>query len=255
MTFTGQFVPSPAVFPPIFRDRGFRRHAGEVRGNMGEIPEERFLGGPGLVEKLDALLGPEIRAIPGRREPGIITRNLFSIEVEAAARHPAGLIPEMNPSQFQVEAAKKAPGSGIDGGGVSDMPFSRDGGQVAGFAEDLRDRVAVVVQGTPVTRDALVGGHPAYSGLVGVQTGQERGPGGAAAPRIVKLGELRAALGQGLEVRSGNLTAIASDIGESHIVHHDQDDVGTLRCSEWKREAAEEAREDCSQSHGEIRGI
>ena len=138
---------------------------------MGEIPEKRLLGGPSLVEKLDALLGPEIGAIPGRREPGIITRDLFAIEVEAATRHPSGLVPEMNPSQFKVQAAQKAPGGGIDGGGVSHMPFSRDGGEVAGFAEDLRDGVAVVVQGTPVTRDALVGGHPAYSGLVGVEAG------------------------------------------------------------------------------------
>ena len=114
------------------------------------------------------------------------------------------------------------------------MPFSRDGGQVAGLAEDLRDRVAVVVQGTPVTRDALVGGHPAYSSLVRVEAGQKGSPGGAAAPRIVKLGELRAALGEGVEVGGGNLTAIASDIGEPHIVHHDQDDVGTLLCGKWK---------------------
>jgi len=138
---------------------------------MGEIPEKRLLGGPGLVEKLDALLCPEIRAIPGRREPGIITRDLFAIEVKAAARHPAGLVPEMNASQFEVEAAKKATSGRVDSGGVAHMPFSRDGGQVAGLAEDLRDGVAVVVQGTSVTRDALIGGHPAYSGLVGVEAG------------------------------------------------------------------------------------
>ena len=171
MTFPGQRIPAPAVFTTIFRNCGFRSHAGKVRRNMGKIPEERLLGGPGLVEKLNALLGPEIRAIPGRREPGIIARNSFSIEVEAAAGHPAGLIPEMNTSQIEIQAAKKASGGGIDGGGVSHMPFSRDGGQVAGFAEDLRDSVAVVVQGTPVTGDALVGGHPAYSGLVGIQAG------------------------------------------------------------------------------------
>ena len=216
---------------------------------MGEIPEEGLLCGLGLVEKLDALLGPEIGAIPGRREPGIVTRDLFAIEVEAAARHPAGLIPKMNPSQFEVETAEESPGSGIDRGGVSHMPFSRDGGQVAGFAEDLCNRVAVVAQGTSVTGDALVGRHPAYSGLVRVEAGQQRGPGRAAAPGVVELGELRAAFGEGVEVRGGNLTPIASDIGESHVVDHDQDDVGALLCGERKREASKKDAEDGVESH------
>jgi len=60
-------------------------------------------------------------------------------------------------------------------------------------------------------------------------------------------------LGEGIEVRGGNLTAVASDIGESHIVHHDQDDVGPLLCGEWKREANEKDAEDGVESHGEIR--
>jgi len=143
----------------------------------------------------------------------------------------------MNASQFKVEAAEKATGSGIDSGGVSHMPFPRDGGEVAGLAKDLRDGVAVFVQGAPVTGDTLVGGHPAYSGLMRVESGQERGPGGAAASGIIKLGELRATLGEGIEVRGGNLTAIGPDIGKPHIVHHDEDNVGTLVCCEEERKA------------------
>ena len=107
--------------------------------------------------------------------------------MEAAPFHPTGLIGEMNPAQLQVQAAEKAAGGGVDLVRVAHMPLAGNGGEVAGPAENFCDGMALFIKLPAVASDTLVRGHPAYPGLVGVESGQERGPGRTAAARVVEL--------------------------------------------------------------------
>ena len=62
-----------------------------------------------------------------------------------------------------------------------------------------------------------------------VQARKQRGAGGAAAARIVKLGETQSARRKLVEVGRGNFAAVAADVAEAHIVDEDHDDIGP-RC-------------------------
>ena len=52
--------------------------------------------------------------------------------------------------------------------------------------------------------------------------------GRAASSRIIELTEFQTVLCQGIKVRSRDLSAIAGDVRESHIIDHDHDNVGTI---------------------------
>ena len=75
------------------------------------------------------------------------------------------------------------------------VPFAGHVGGVACGLERLRDGDAAVVQITPVSFEALVAHHVAHAGLVGIKSGKETRPRGAAAGRVVELGEAQAARG------------------------------------------------------------
>jgi hypothetical protein len=59
-----------------------------------------------------------------------------------------------------------------------------------------------------------------------IEAGEEGGPRGRAARGVVKLREAQAALREGVEVRRRNFGAVATEVGEAHIVGEDDDDVG-----------------------------
>ena len=63
--------------------------------------------------------------------------------------------------------------------------------------------------------------------------GGDRGPSsmsarGAATRRVVELREANAALRERIDVRRGNLAAVAAEVGEAHVIHEDDEDVGAL---------------------------
>ena len=62
--------------------------------------------------------------------------------------------------------------------------------------------------------------------LMGVKAGKQGRPRGTAARAVVELAESDAPLGQAVEVRRGDLRAVAADVREAHVVGHNQDDVG-----------------------------
>ena len=61
-----------------------------------------------------------------------------------------------------------------------------------------------------------------------MEPGHQGGPRRAASSAIVELGEAHAALGEGVEVRGVDLAAMVAEVGEPHVVHHDEYDVGAL---------------------------
>ena len=67
--------------------------------------------------------------------------------------------------------------------------------------------------------------HVPYAGLMGVESGEERGAGGAAAARVVELGEAQAFPGHAVEIGRLNLTAVATDVAEAHVINQHNDDV------------------------------
>ena len=111
------------------------------------------------------------------------------------------------------------------------MPFAGEVGRVAGGFQNLGDRNAAPVEVSLVALEAAVIHHVADTCLVGVETGQQRCAGGAAAPGIVELGQADSPGGEAVEIRGLDLAPIAADIAEAHVIGHHDNDVGTLCCA------------------------
>ena len=90
----------------------------------------------------------------------------------------------------------------------------------------IRDSAKVAL----ISGKILVAHHPAYTGLMRVGAGEERGASRAAAAGVVKLSEADAAVGKGVKVWGVNLTAVAADVAPAHVIGHDDDDVRLLGC-------------------------
>ena len=71
-------------------------------------------------------------------------------------------------------------------------------------------------------------GHVSDAHFVRMEPGHQGGSGGATSSAIVELGEAHAALGEGVEVRGVDFPAMVAEIGEPHVVHHDEYDVGAV---------------------------
>jgi hypothetical protein len=68
--------------------------------------------------------------------------------------------------------------------------------------------------------------HVADAGLMRIEAGEERRPGGAAAGGVVELGEAEAVFGEAVEGGGGDFTPVGADIGLAEIVGHDENNVG-----------------------------
>ena len=66
------------------------------------------------------------------------------------------------------------------------------------------------------------------TGLLTVKAGQQRGPGRAAYGVVVKTGEAQTARCQRVDVGRIDFTAVATEVGPTHVVDHDQEDVGAF---------------------------
>ena len=67
---------------------------------------------------------------------------------------------------------------------------------------------------------------PAY--LLGVVSSQKSSPGWPASGRVVELGEPQAIAGQLVQVRSFDFATVATDVRETEVIGHDQDNIGSL---------------------------
>jgi hypothetical protein len=71
-------------------------------------------------------------------------------------------------------------------------------------------------------------GHPADTGLMWVQAGEQRRSRGTATSRVVHLRVAQAARGERVDVRCADLAAVATEVGEPHVVGEDHDEVRCL---------------------------
>ncbi len=106
------------------------------------------------------------------------------------------------------------------------MPFAGHGGEITGVAEHFGDGDAIVIEATAIARDVVVIRHVADAGLVRIKAGEQGRATGAAAAGVVELREAQAGAGELVEVGSGNLAAVATDIGKAEVIGENDDDVG-----------------------------
>jgi hypothetical protein len=66
------------------------------------------------------------------------------------------------------------------------------------------------------------------SGLMLIESGKQTGAGRTTTGRVVKLAEANSALGKFVQIRGRYLAAKTTKIRETHVVGHDQNDVGLL---------------------------
>jgi hypothetical protein len=67
----------------------------------------------------------------------------------------------------------------------------------------------------------------AFAEAIAVYTAEERGPCGPAAGGVIELCEAKSVMGQLVKVRGIDFAAEATEIGESHVIGQDNDDVRT----------------------------
>ena len=173
---------------------------------------------------------------------GLVADRVGEEEILGQARHVDGVVvlgqrsrlpvvgraPE-NP-EVAVEAALAGPTMlGAVGRDLpADVPFAAHVGGVSRRPERLGDGHALVVEAAPVAVLVEIRRHPSDADLVGVEAGEDRRPGGAAPGGVVELGEADAVGGQTVETRGLDLAAVAADVGEPHVVVHDEQDVGSV---------------------------
>ena len=128
----------------------------------------------------------------------------------------------------QAEVFVESPIRRPVGPALTNVPLARHERRVARFLEHFRDRDAAVVQVALVGRAAAVVDHVPDPRLVSVESGQQRCAGRAAAARVVELSEAQSLRCQRVQVRRRDLAPVASDVGEAHVIGHDDDDVRAL---------------------------
>ena len=107
-----------------------------------------------------------------------------------------------------------------------DVPLARHVRAVTHGPQRFGDGDRIGREIAPVSRQPVVPHHVAHAGLVRVEAGQQGRAGRAAAGRVVEVAEAQAVRGQKIEVGGVDLAAVAAEVGEAHVVRHDEDDVG-----------------------------
>ena len=114
--------------------------------------------------------------------------------------------------------------------GSGHMPFPAHIGAVSVFSHDFGNGRISLVYLPAIPRTMLVHlGHPSHAHLVLVSSGQQGSPAGATASCILELAEADTFRGQFVQVGGLYFAAIAADVRESHVVAHNQYNVGSGR--------------------------
>ena len=217
-----QQVPADIEAAVVLGDVGLTRVQWPVWRRVGQVEEEgRRAGLRLLVHEGAGFVGDRIGVVEAGRQRfvlgiGLAARQRAGLEERAAAGEGA---------EEAVEAAPRRPGLvGLAHLGTQ-VPLAGQAGRVAGGLQRLGDRHAVRIDRARVAARPVVVGEDADAGLVRVQAGEQRGARRAAARSVVELREAYAAACQAIEIRGPDLTAVAADVGEPHVVDENQDDV------------------------------
>ena len=133
-----------------------------MRGIVGEIKEERFLGGAGFIDELQAVGGPEIRRVPLLREARVIVGDGLAVEEEL---RPTGAR-LVETTGGGIEAAVEAAIARGHALFLADVPFACHGGEVTSGFQFFRDGRTALVQASLVAGDVAILHHVADTRLV-----------------------------------------------------------------------------------------
>ena len=109
------------------------------------------------------------------------------------------------------------------------MPFTGHERRISSLAQHLGDGHTITVDVTLITTQRSRPGHRAHTRLMCIQTGHQRRARGATAGGIVKLRVPQAILRQLIKIGRLNLAAVTTDIRKTHVIGHDQNNVGPQR--------------------------
>jgi acid phosphatase family membrane protein YuiD len=128
------------------------------------------------------------------------------------------------------------------------MPLAAHVSVVTACPQHFGNRHALAIQLTAVAIMSAIVRHVTDAGLMRVKSREQCRARGTTARRIVKLREPNALPGQTVQIRRLNLTAVTTDVRETHVVGHNQQDVRTLS-RECRRNAYCEKKRNTYCSH------
>ncbi len=105
------------------------------------------------------------------------------------------------------------------------MPFAYGVIPVAGWAQHFRDRHALAVQFPTVTVSSLILHHVPDSGLVWMQSRQQRSACGATSRCVIELSKLQPVRAQRIEVGRLDFAAVTADIRKPNVIGEDNDNI------------------------------
>ena len=108
------------------------------------------------------------------------------------------------------------------------MPLAGHVRLVARALQHFGNGLAPAIQVTPISVVAIVSHHPANPGLMRVKTGEQTRSCRAASSGVVKLCETQSALCESIQRGRLNFTPITTDVGITHVICHDQNDIGSF---------------------------
>lgn len=233
---------------------------GPVGGGVGDVVEEGLVGVAFRVfaDVADGVVGDGVGVVPGA--VGLVVGIVLGGDEGVVAGEGVGVEEGTGAVDGAVEAVEAslawpvvAVGFAVFGfGDGGDVPFAGHVGAVAGRLESLGDGEALGVEIAAVGGEAVVTGHMTDACLMRVEAGEEGASRRAAAAGVVELREAEAVAGELVEVGRVDFAAIASDVGEAHVIGHDEDDIGLLRSGDRSPEPGgqTEKREEDVANHG-----
>ena len=101
--------------------------------------------------------------------------------------------------------------------------------------QHLGDGDTAVIQPPAIAGHAVVVRHVAHTRLMWIQSRQHGSARRTTAPGIIELREPETIGGESVEVGRGDFTAIAPDIGETHVIHQHNQYIRLRQCRRNRR--------------------
>ncbi len=110
---------------------------------------------------------------------------------------------------------------------VAHVPFARHERLVAGLFQNLGKGDATVVELSHVAGQlAVAAGHQSDAGLLGIEPGEQGGPGRTAARAVIKLREAQTTASQRIEIGRVDFAPVTAEIAEARVVRQNDENVG-----------------------------
>ena len=239
-TFLAEDIPTLRIPTLILRNLLGRSLERPMRSVESQVEEERTLV-VALVDEFDGVVRDSIREVTPRFE----LRPLIILDERDLIAKVRGILRSIFPGIViiarpidetirTVEATLGRPADTI----VANVPFPAEEGAISRFAQHLAESQRFAIQETLIARLSEIDIEVTDARAVGILAGNQRGAGRGADRVVVKFAETDTLLGEAVEVRRLNLRAVDTQVGITHIVHEDEDDVRSffrIRCLEERR--------------------